>query len=63
MSARKKRYCQYSRCGKLITRAIGGKDSGKYCDKPCYFAAIDAGHAIQQKETCLAVNCDLCCNN
>lgn len=43
MSARKKRYCQYSRCGKLITRAIGGKDSGKYCNKLCYFAAIDAG--------------------
>jgi 5-methylcytosine-specific restriction endonuclease McrA len=43
MSARKKRYCQYSRCGKLITRAIGSKDSGKYCNKSCYFAAIDAG--------------------
>lgn len=43
MSARKKRYCQYSRCGKLIERAIGGKDSGKYCNKKCYFNAIDAG--------------------
>lgn len=43
MSARKMRYCQYSNCGKLITRSIGGKDSGKYCDRTCYFAAIDAG--------------------
>lgn len=43
MSARKMRYCQYSKCGKLITRSIGGKDSGKYCDRTCYFAAIDAG--------------------
>lgn len=43
MSARKMRYCQYSKCGKLITRPIGGKDSGKYCDRTCYFAAIDAG--------------------
>lgn len=34
-------YCQ--RCGALITRERCGKDSRKYCGKPCYFAAIRDG--------------------
>jgi 5-methylcytosine-specific restriction endonuclease McrA len=34
-------YCQH--CGTLITRERCGKDSRKYCNKPCYFAAIAAG--------------------
>lgn len=41
MSAKKSRFCHH--CGETITRPIGGKDSGKYCNKKCYFAAIKAG--------------------
>lgn len=41
MPARKPRFCQW--CGKAIKRAGGGKDSKKYCCKPCYFDAVRAG--------------------
>lgn len=34
-------YC--IQCGSLITRERCGKDSRKYCGKPCYFAAIREG--------------------
>lgn len=34
-------YCQH--CGTLITRERCGKDSRKYCGKPCYFAAVKSG--------------------
>jgi len=34
-------YC--IQCGNLITRKRSGKDSRKYCGKPCYFAAIREG--------------------
>ena len=37
-------YCQG--CGALITRERCGKDSRKYCGKPCYFAAVRSG--VQQ---------------
>lgn len=33
------RHCQFSGCGKKLTR----RDQKDYCGKPCYFAAIDAG--------------------
>jgi hypothetical protein len=41
MSAWKPRFCQW--CGKAIKRPGGGKDSKKYCCKPCYFNAVRAG--------------------
>ena len=34
-----KRHCQFSGCGKELTR----RDQKYYCGKTCYFAAIDAG--------------------
>ena len=34
-------YCQH--CSELITRERCGRDSRKYCGKPCYFAAIRQG--------------------
>lgn len=37
-------YCQH--CGSLITRERCGKDSRKYCNTKCYFAAVKAG--VQQ---------------
>lgn len=37
--AKPKRHCQFSGCGKELTR----RDQNVYCCKPCYFAAIDAG--------------------
>lgn len=33
------RHCQFSGCGKKLTR----RNQKDYCGKPCYFAAIDAG--------------------
>jgi hypothetical protein len=41
MSAWKPRFCQW--CGKAIKRPSGGKDSKKYCCKPCYFNAVRSG--------------------
>jgi hypothetical protein len=43
MACRKRpdNYCQ--RCGKLITRKPRKRDACKYCGKPCYFAAVNAG--------------------
>jgi len=43
MVARAIRFCQFSRCGKQIMRPLGGKDSGKYCNRKCYRDAVDAG--------------------
>jgi len=34
-----KRCCKFSKCGKELAR----RDQKEYCDKVCYFAAIDAG--------------------
>jgi hypothetical protein len=34
-----KRFCKFSKCGKELAR----KDQKEYCDRVCYFAAIDAG--------------------
>lgn len=41
MSAWIPRFCHW--CNNAIKRERGGKDSGKYCCKPCYFAAVNAG--------------------
>ena len=34
-----KRHCQFSGCGKELTR----RDQKLYCGKPCFYAAVDAG--------------------
>lgn len=34
-----KRYCQFSGCGKELTR----RDQKQYCDKACFFAAVNGG--------------------
>lgn len=36
---KQKRCCKFSKCGKELTR----RDQKEYCDRACYFAAIDAG--------------------
>lgn len=41
MSAWKPRHCNW--CGKPVKRKGGGRDARKYCNKPCYFAAVRAG--------------------